>query len=306
MLITDINIDISQLIALQRAAEHVALINKKNMRTARSGGYLSNIRGRGMDFEETRGYQAGDDIRFMDWRVMARSGRAHTKLFREERERPVFVVVDQSHSMRFGTRVTYKSVVAAQAAAILAWAAIHQGDRVGGVVFHDNDFHAIKPRSRKQGILPLMRHIARMNHEVPSIVSTQQLEHVAAQLRRICHPGGLVFVISDFVGMTPVVERHMRSIAEHSEIIACHISDPLERQAPLPNTYQVTNGNQLLRFDSRSKTFCDNYQQQFALQYESVKSLLARQRIPLINLSTQDEVATVLYHELIKLRGVKK
>jgi uncharacterized protein (DUF58 family) len=306
MLITDINVDISQLIALQRAAEHVALINKKSVQTARSGSYLSHIRGRGMDFDETRGYQAGDDIRFMDWRVMARSGRAHTKLFREERERPVFIVLDQSLSMRFGSRVTFKSVVAAQAAAILAWAAVHQGDRVGGVVFHDSDFHAIKPRSRKQGVLPLMQQIARLNNETPEFFSSQQLELVVAQLRRICYPGGLVFMISDFTGMTPIVERHMRNIAEHSEIIACHVSDPLERDAPLPGTYQVTNGNQLLRFDTHSKAFCDKYNQQFTLHFDEVKTILGRQRIPLISLSTQDDVATVLYHALLKVRGVKK
>lgn len=306
MLITDINVDISQLIALQRSAEHVALINRKAMQTARSGGYLSHIRGRGMDFEETRGYQPGDDIRFMDWRVMARSGRAHTKLFREERERPVFIVLDQSISMRFGSRVTFKSVIAAQAAAILAWAAVHQGDRVGGLVFHDTAFQAIKPRSRKQGILPLMRQIERMNNETPQLVSFQQLEQVTAQLRRICHPGGLVFIISDFAGMNPTVERHLRGIAEHCEIIGCFVKDPLEEEPPLPGGYQVTNGQQKLIFDTRSDVFCEKYRQQFTFRHEDIKSLLARQRVPLISLSTQDDVPMVLYRELLKLRGVKR
>ncbi|MFN7098164.1 MAG: DUF58 domain-containing protein [Gammaproteobacteria bacterium] len=306
MLITDINVDISQLIALQRSAEHVALINRKLMQTTYTGGYLSRMRGRGMDFDETRGYQAGDDIRFMDWRVMARTGRAHTKLFREERDRPVFIVVDQSASMRFGSRVTFKSVVAAQAAAILAWAAVHQGDRVGGVVFHDSDFRAIKPHSRKQGVLPLLHEIVRMNHEKPQLIAAQQLEHVTAQLRRICHPGGLVFVISDFVGMSPIVERQLRNIAERSEIIGCLVKDPLEEEPPLPGEYQVTNGNQLLKFDTYSAAFCDQYRQRFAQHTEQVQTILARQRIPCLSLSTQDDVATVLYRALLKVRGGRK
>ncbi|NNM59450.1 MAG: DUF58 domain-containing protein [Legionellales bacterium] len=305
-MLTDIHVQLEQLIALQRSAEHVALINKRSIQTTNAGGYLSRFRGRGMTFEETRAYQAGDDIRFMDWRVMARTGRAHTKLFCEERERPVFIVLDQSTSMRFGSRVTFKSVVAAQAATIIAWAAVRQADRVGGIIFHNSDFQAIKPRSRKQGVLPLLRQIVRMNHEQPGFAAVPQLEHVLKQLRHICHPGALVFLISDFNGLTPVAEQHLRSVAEHSEIIACFVSDPLEREPPPKGFYQITNGEKKWQFDTNSGAFCDEYRQQFIQHYEEVKKAFASQRIPLIDIATPDEVASVLYQSLIKLRGVGK
>ncbi|MBY0544058.1 MAG: DUF58 domain-containing protein [Gammaproteobacteria bacterium] len=300
---TDIHVQLDQLIALQRASEHVALINQKSVRTERSGSYLSRFRGRGMDFDETRNYQAGDDIRFMDWRVMARTGRAHTKLFCEERERPVFIVLDQSLSMRFGSRVTFKSIVGAQAAAILAWAAVQQGDRVGGVVFHDSDFQAIKPRSRKQGILPLFRHIVRMNHEKPIFTAAVQFEQIAAQLRRICHPGGLVFIISDFTGLTPLALQHLRSVGERSEIIACFVSDPLEQEPPPPDRYEITNGEKRMLFDTYGKDFCKKYREKFIEHYQDVKSSFIRQGIPLLDLSTKDDVGVVLYQALLKLRG---
>lgn len=303
MSVMDVNVALGQLIDLQRAAEHVVLLNRRSVQTRNTGGYLSRMRGRGMDFDETRIYQAGDDIRFMDWRVMARTGKAHTKLFCEERERPVFIVLDQSLSMRFGSRKTFKSVVAAQAATILAWAAVKQGDRVGGVVFHDSDFHAIRPKSRKQGVLPLIRQIVRINNGTPDAALMPSLERAMAQLRRICHPGGLIFIISDFAGMTPALEQHLRGIAEHSEVIACFVQDPLEREAPARGHYQVTDGKQHLSFNTHSATTCQQYQQQFAAHYDNVKSLLARQRIPLIDLSTPDEVATVLHQSLLKLRG---
>lgn len=305
-MITDIHVNIEQLIALQRSAERVALLNKKTIQTASSGGYLSRFRGRGMSFEETRAYQAGDDIRFMDWRVMARTGRAHTKLFCEERERPVFIVLDQSVNMRFGSRITFKSVVAAQVASILAWAAVHQSDRVGGIVFHDSDFQAIKPQSRKQGVLPLLRQIVRMNHAEPAFAAVPQLEHVSKQLRHICHPGGLIFLISDFNGMTPVVEQHLRCVAEKCEMIACFISDPLEREPPPKGLYQVTNGEKKWQFDTHSSQFCDKYRQQFIQHHQDVKAVLAAQRIPLIDIATPDDVAYVLYQSLLKLRGKGK
>ena len=97
---------------------------------------------RGIDFEEFRPYQAGDDIRLIDWRVTARTGRPFIKVFREERERPVIIAVDQTHNMYFGSRVAFKSVIAAQAAAVFCWLAIDNGDRVGGLVFSDRGVEA--------------------------------------------------------------------------------------------------------------------------------------------------------------------
>ena len=130
------------------------------------GGYVSPYRGRGMEFEEVRAYQPGDDIRNMDWRVTARTGRPHTKLFREERERPVLFLVDLGPSMAFGTRVAFKSVVAARAAALLAWAARDNGDRIGGIVFAGKRHRELRPAARERGMLPFSRHWSTCNSPV--------------------------------------------------------------------------------------------------------------------------------------------
>ena len=113
------------------------LAHKKAL-ASMAGGHISSFRGRGIDFSEVRIYQPGDDIRNIDWRVTARTNKPHTKLYREERERPVYIVVDQCQSMFFGSKKTFKSVTAARAAANLAWGTIDNGDRVGGLVFSDN------------------------------------------------------------------------------------------------------------------------------------------------------------------------
>jgi uncharacterized protein (DUF58 family) len=295
----DVTVNLQQLLDLRYAAQRVALTNNRLMRTTRAGTYLSHIRGRGMDFDETRNYQAGDDIRFMDWRVMARTGKAHTKLFREERERPVFIVVDQSASMHFGTRVTFKSVIAAQTAAILAWAAVNHGDRIGGVVFNDNDFHAIKPRSRKHGILHFLNQLVALNQQPPATANPAQFEQVLAQLRRVCHPGGLVFLISDFTQVVPqTVEYHLRALAQHNEIIACQVYDTLERQAPPPALYQLSNGQERIWLDTRISAIREKYMVQYQQQQSAFTQMLKRQGIPLLEIATHDDVAQVLYREL--------
>ena len=124
----------ADLVGLRPRAAGLSLDASLSSRVGRSGIRVSRIRGRGMEYSESRIYLPGDDIRRIDWRVTARTGRPHTKLFHEERDRPVLFVVDLGAHMRFGTRGAFKSVVAAEAASLLAWAAAENGDRVGGLV----------------------------------------------------------------------------------------------------------------------------------------------------------------------------
>ena len=125
-------ITLPHMLIQRQAAKALAYVSHARSIAGISGLHLSKIRGRGIDFEEFRPYQAGDDIRLIDWRATARTGRAVTKVFREERERPAIIAVDQCSSMFFGSQVAFKSVIAAQAAALFCWLAIDNGDRVGG------------------------------------------------------------------------------------------------------------------------------------------------------------------------------
>ena len=117
-------------------------------RALRAGSNVSRLRGRGMDFAEVRNYQAGDEIRHMEWRVTARTGKPHVKLYEEERERPVIILTDFNPSMYFGTRLAFKSVIAARLAAILAWTVVKQGDRVGGFLLSAHHHHRMMRRAR--------------------------------------------------------------------------------------------------------------------------------------------------------------
>jgi uncharacterized protein (DUF58 family) len=158
---------LSDLINLRFPARQLQLTRKKRALSVLAGPNKSNFRGRGIDFEEVRSYQPGDDIRTIDWRVTARTGSAHTKLFREERERPVLVVVDQRASMFFGSSHCFKSVLAAQLAGLLAWSALDSGDRIGGLVFNDEEHRDIRPRRSRKTALALMSHVAHYNAALP-------------------------------------------------------------------------------------------------------------------------------------------
>ncbi|MEL0036505.1 MAG: DUF58 domain-containing protein [Gammaproteobacteria bacterium] len=134
-----VRLTVDELLSLRQQASALDLASKYQVSSTLAGGYRSKFRGRGMDFDEARLYQPGDDIRNIDWRVTARTGKAHTKLFKEERERPVFILIDQSARLFFGSKVAFKSVIAARASALLVWACVNAGCRIGGVIFDDNN-----------------------------------------------------------------------------------------------------------------------------------------------------------------------
>jgi len=147
--------DLTDLISLRFEATRLAL--PRNIRATHpiSGQQRSKIQGRGVDFSEVRLYQPGDDVRSIDWRVTARTDRPHTKLFQEEKERPVMVLIDQGPSLFFGSKVRFKSVAAARLGVMLAWSALGEGDRVGGIIFNDEGHDEIRPRRSRKSVLHL-------------------------------------------------------------------------------------------------------------------------------------------------------
>ncbi len=210
-----------------------------------------------------RSYQPGDDIRTIDWRVTARTGSAHTKLFREERERPVLVVVDQRNSMFFGSSHCFKSVLAAQLASLLAWSALDGGDRVGGLVFNEQGHQEIRPRRSRKTVLALLSQIAQIQQRpAPGHARAQQdsFATMLANLRRIARPGSSLFLISDFRGASQEVRReHLFELAKHTELTAMACADPLESELPRAGTYAVTNGSARSELHTGDRQLRDNY-----------------------------------------------
>jgi len=188
------HINLADLISCQQFASTLDLTHFSRSLSHLMGGYASNFRGRGVDFAEVRRYQYGDDIRHMDWRVTARTGKPHTKLYQAERERPVLLAVDMSASMFFGTKVAFKSVAGAKIAATLAWAAVAQGDRVGGLVFADTAHTDIQPATRQHGVLPLLNAISKQSMQMPASTTHSYINTALSRLIQVARPGSLIII----------------------------------------------------------------------------------------------------------------
>ncbi|MEC8444149.1 MAG: DUF58 domain-containing protein [Pseudomonadota bacterium] len=231
-----------RLAGLRVLANLMPLHRQRRILNDQAGAHTSRLRGRGIDFSEVREYQPGDDIRSMDWRVTARTGDAHIKVFREERERPVIVACDLRASMNFGTRRALKRVVAADLAALIAWSAAAHGDRVGGLVFNDEIERDLRPHTGRKTLMAFLHQLA----SVP--VSAHQpgrerMQQVCRHLARIARPGSAVYLISDFQGFDRDCEQILLAVARHCDLIMVHISDPFESQPPV-GEFAVTNGQQ--------------------------------------------------------------
>ena len=228
-------ISLQQLLIQRHAAKIVEYVPYSRSIAGISGLHLSKLRGRGIDFEEFRPYQAGDDIRTIDWRVTARTGKPFTKVFREERERPVIIAVDQSSSMFFGSQVAFKSVIAAQAAAIFCWLAIDNGDRVGGLVFSDSDQALVRPKRSRRSALHLLNQLqtfnARLADKEARLASAEEgvahggLSQALADIRRITKPGSTLYILSDFSTLDETAIQYLNQLSRHNNVVCCIIYD---------------------------------------------------------------------------------
>ena len=278
---------------------------------ARQGGaYLSSFKGRGMEFDESRIYQAGDDIRNMDWRVTARTGSAHTKTFREERERPVLLWVDLCPSMMFATRNKFKAVIAAEIASLLAWSAAKNNDRVGGLISSPEEQVMIKPRRGKTAVLDFIGRCTKHSAWTTRLPNadkqgadkhdtdkqgadkkTNDKEKLSAvsRLRKITHPGSLIFMISDFLHLDEKDYSHIANTSRNNDIIFIKINDPFEIELPSSGALKVTDGRESQLLQTADKKVRQNYHQRYQLHQQQLEIFCRKHRIHLIQVSTQDD-----------------
>lgn len=287
---------VADLIGLQRHAGKIDLMHARSARARLAGNHLSRFRGRGMDYQESRAYQAGDDVRSMDWRVTARTGKPHVKVYHEERERPVVLFLDLNPGMFFGSRGMLKSVVAARAAALIAWAASAHGDRIGALMFNGG-YCDLQPRGGKHGVLRLIRQL--VEHTDPRTGVGPQtysggLNAALSRLRRVTRPGSLVVLLGDYYGIDGDSEKHLLHLRQHSDVAAIQIVDPLEEAPPIAARYGVEASGALGILDVRSTTARRAYDDYFRRHHQTVAAVMRACAIPLLRLSTDDDVAAGL------------
>jgi uncharacterized protein (DUF58 family) len=306
LLSNGIELTIDELIRYQSKSSLINLAAGKSLHGKMSGNYLARSKGRGMEFDEVRHYQTGDDIRAIDWRVTARTGITHTKLFREEVERPVLIATDLSQNMYFGSQLLFKSVQAAHVASLVAWHAKSRGDRVGGIVFNQQEHNELKPRSRQQGVLHYLHTLVK-THANSSVASNEpatnsqgalSFEQNCARVRQLAKPGSLVYLITDAFHLTDEAVRHLAHVSRHCELVVCLISDPLEQQLPTSKqkmTVAVTDGQTRQQLLIGDEKIAEQYHQQAIELSESIEQKLTKAGARLLHFCASEALETQLH-----------
>ncbi|MEJ2764743.1 DUF58 domain-containing protein [Photobacterium sp. MCCC 1A19761] len=255
-----------------------------------NGQHISRKKGRGMNFAEVRPYQAGDDIRAIDWRVTARTGKTHTKLFTEEREQPVMLLVDLSQNMQFGSTLLLKSVQAAHFASLLSWLAIKEQDRIGAIIYTGTQLVECKPTARQQGPLRVINALLEAHHPDASSQVEEQtpLEFSAAlkHLHHLCPKGSDIVVISDFYLLTPTDKRRLSQLRQHNRIQFVQVSDPLEQgQTRFRGTEYVRDSRQTLWVNFAATSTRQQLQEQYQHHQQFIQTLTQSLAIPVHQIS---------------------
>lgn len=288
-------VTLAELIKLQYFTSGFSFLPRQPVKSLLAGKYGSKLRGRGLNFEEIRQYQPGDDIRNMDWKVTARTGKPHTRVYTEERDRPVVAIVDQRLSMFFGSQVNMKSVTAAHIAATSLWKAMQDHDRVGAYIFNDTDIEAVRPHRSQKSITTILSRLVQYNQKLatdtPGTGSAAMLNTVLEMVLKRRSHDYLYLVISDFWGVTNDSYRFVKQIARHNDVLLFLTHDPIAKKMPESGRIKITDGGgNTVEVDSSYKRI----QQQFPKVLEGRINELVRElslfAVPTLPFNTVDEV----------------
>ncbi|GAB5100477.1 DUF58 domain-containing protein [Caballeronia sp. LP006] len=292
--IGSVYVDAAHLAGLEGRARGLSFVAPAPVTSILSGRQASRMRGRGLNFEELRGYLPGDDIRHLDWRVSLRTGKPHVRVYTEERDRPLLVIVDQRMNMFFGSSRALKSVVAAEAAALAVWMAFAAGDRVGGVVFGDEEVVRVRPLRSRARIDLLFGAIARMNASLhaESLARTNyaQLNAALEGVLQIASHDFLVCIMSDFAGADERTRRLLRQIAAHNDVIAALVFDPLWQGMPEHRALVVSEGRLQVELRMENERVRAPLASLFKGRAAAIAELLRTSGVPLMALSTAEPV----------------
>ncbi|MDR6951179.1 uncharacterized protein (DUF58 family) [Ancylobacter sp. 3268] len=265
------------------------------MHSLLAGRHASRLRGRGLEFEELRHYYEGDDVRAIDWRATARLGEPQLRVYTEERDRPVLLLVDQRLSMFFGSRLAMKSVVAAEAAALAAWRVTSLGDRIGGIVFSENGMDEIRPRGRQAAIGPLfeavIRHNSALRVEDPRPSDPGLLNAALARVPRLLPHDGLLTLITEGAGADAETVRLVTGITAHNDVLTVFVFDPLEAELPDVGRAVVADAGSQIDIDSFSRGLRRDFAADFHERQQAIDGFSRQRAIPVLPLSTDRDTA---------------
>lgn len=297
-----VTVELRELARLQGTARNLRFSGLRRPLSTRAGSHISAHKGRGLEFDEVRHYQIGDDVRAIDWRITARRGRPHTRLYREERERPILVLADLNPGMFFGTRRQFKSVQVSQLTALAAWAAQQNGDRIGGVVIGADRFLVLPPQARQRGVMALLHALYQQQPRSPGDGRPGRLDQGLAKLAALTRPGSLVILLSDFRELTAAGERSLRVLTLHNDLLAGFVYDSLEAQPPAQGKFGFASLHRRLVLDTGLAEVQRQWREEFQRRREHLHQLGRQNNFPVLDISTEMEPAHILRQAIGRFR----
>jgi len=267
-------------------------VGKQKSNSVLIGRYASRLRGRGLDFEEARPYVIGDDIRNIDWNVTAKTGKTHTKVFTEEKEKPAFIYVDQSPSMGFGSKHKTKAVVAGELASLFAHKIKKSGDRVGGMVFSGEDYELITPKRDSRNIIYFLQKIIEANHKIYDVKEfdfKNSLNEIIQKINNVVTHDYLVFIISDFYRYNSSVVEYLSQISQHNDLVLIKVYDEMEKEIPAEKMV-ISNKKQQINVSGNKKRLREELKNDFDSNYKKFKSELERYNATVLKINTSEPV----------------
>jgi len=292
--------DFDELVQLRAKACMNKLEFKQKAKSPLTGDYLSSFRGQGMEFDEVRKYVIGDDIRKIDWRITARLGTPHIKLFKEDRQLNVLLCVDMNYTMRFGTRGTFKSVQAARCASLLGWYANNNSDAVGAYLFGDLAEKEVffRPKRSKHSLWQMLKTLAKPSESVKNyyVPLSEPVEFLHKNIRA----GSLVFIISDFINIDEAFSQALSYLARRCQVVLISVNDPADMDIPKAgNILFAANERQKLHIATDSDDGRKTYRQQWLDNRAKLDEIAVNLGIKIIAVRTDNDA----YYDL--LQGLK-
>jgi uncharacterized protein (DUF58 family) len=284
-------VSLAHLRALEYSARGFSFLPRQPVRSILSGRHSSRLRGRGLDFEELRHYRPGDDIRTMDWRVTNRTGKPHVRVYTEERERRIYLLVDQRISMFFGSQRAMKSAVAAEIAALAAWRVVGVGDRVGALIFDDQHSYHFTPRRSREAVINILKRLETANAALGAgcQANAEQLNIAFdALLRRVTHDA-LVIYIGDGFGWDERSDEMLKRLSLNNDVIAINVFDPAERELPALDELVVSDGEMQIVVPGTRQELQARFEQSYLNHVQHMREALQRFGLPLIEVDTVND-----------------
>lgn len=284
--------DLQHLIRLQYPARQLPLTEHVTVQTRMLGNHSSRQRGRGMNFEELRHYRIGDDIRQMDWKVSNRTRKPHVRVYAEEREQPVLLVVDMRQAMYFGSRRMMKSVVAAEVAALLAWHVVHKGDRIGLLIFNEQQCHEVRPRRSQHQIMRILNLLCDYSEQLSELRSSpaNQLNPMLHRIHNLTGHDGSIHLISDLDHANDETTERLSQLARHNNVCVNYIYDPLEHHLPQQGRLAVSDGQFQVELNMQDAQLRLRFAEGFDQRLQQIQQFLRARSIPVRPLSTATSV----------------